>query len=241
MIKEVKVGLNPDKVINPLDLGSLYIGVARLGRDHPFGGVTFSNVEFDKTIIFVDNSFVELTMEQEGFYVVFTSKDDIVYTVNSLHWENKICVRMNSLASNKKFSKEELENLDCKDRYLGSREPDYSAFKFQENAFNEGCGSDPLTQNKLVYTLEEKINMTDTPGYHLKEIEKGVLGESSKIREELEELIDAEEQSSTIMVAIELSDLYGALKHYAKNQGLSMDDLRVMSEITERAFANGHR
>ena len=47
-------------------------------------------------------------------------------------------------------------------------------------------------------------------GYHLQEIEKGEIGELSKIKEEIAELEDALEQNSKIMALIELSDLYGA-------------------------------
>lgn len=79
-------------------------------------------------------------------------------------------------------------------------------------------------------------------GYHLKKIKKGKLGESSKIREELEELIDAEEQECKIMAMVELSDLYGAMEVYAKKQfGLSMKDVIKMSKITKRAFKSGAR
>ena len=77
--------------------------------------------------------------------------------------------------------------------------------------------------------------------YHLKDIRKGILGRSSKIREELEELEDAEDQGVTIMAHVELSDVYGALEACAGAYGLSMDDLKKMSDVTKRAFASGHR
>jgi len=81
------------------------------------------------------------------------------------------------------------------------------------------------------------------PGYHVTEIEKGVLGELSKIREELDELFDAREQEVRIMELVELSDLYGAIEAYVhdKHPGISMDDLKAMSAVTKRAFANGRR
>ncbi len=78
-------------------------------------------------------------------------------------------------------------------------------------------------------------------GYHLTEITKGVLGELSKIQEELDELKDAEAQNSKVMIGCELSDLYGAIEAYAEKYNLSMDDLSNMSEITKRAFAKGER
>ena len=78
-------------------------------------------------------------------------------------------------------------------------------------------------------------------GYHLKEISKGVYGEISKIREELEELEDAAAQECVIMEAVELADLYGSIEAYAKKLGYTMDDLQRMSNVTKRAFQNGKR
>lgn len=77
--------------------------------------------------------------------------------------------------------------------------------------------------------------------YHLTEIAKGVLGELSKIQEELDEVKDAEQQNNKIMIGCELSDLYGALEAYANKFGLSMNDLSIMSEATKRAFDSGRR
>jgi NTP pyrophosphatase (non-canonical NTP hydrolase) len=81
----------------------------------------------------------------------------------------------------------------------------------------------------------------DKPGYHLVEIKKGKLGEISKIQEEVDELVDAENQNSKIMIGVELSDLYGAIQAYASKHGYTMDDLKNMSEITQRVFVNGRR
>lgn len=78
-------------------------------------------------------------------------------------------------------------------------------------------------------------------GYHLAKIKKGELGKISKIQEELDELKDAEAQGCKIMIAVELSDLFGALRIYAEKQGLSIKDLDTMSRITERAFKSGAR
>jgi small nuclear ribonucleoprotein (snRNP)-like protein/phosphoribosyl-ATP pyrophosphohydrolase len=78
-------------------------------------------------------------------------------------------------------------------------------------------------------------------GYHLKDIKKGTLGDISKIEEELEELKDAMEQDCKIMMMVELSDLYGAIRAFAENQGLKMEDLEKFSNITKRAFENGYR
>ena len=85
----------------------------------------------------------------------------------------------------------------------------------------------------------------DTPpkkaGYYLREIKRGVLGEPSKIREELEELEDALEQGVRIRALVEMSDLYGALAACAETHGVTMEDLRAMHEVTARAFKNGRR
>lgn len=91
-------------------------------------------------------------------------------------------------------------------------------------------------------TGNEKDKQDKAPyGYHTVKISKGVLGESSKIREELEELQDAERQGVRILVACELADLYGALRHCAAGYGLTMGDLGKMSDLTENAFRQGHR
>lgn len=55
-------------------------------------------------------------------------------------------------------------------------------------------------------------------GYHIKFINKGVLGFFSKIEEEFNEFKDAHEQNSTVMELVELSDLIGAtIAFYRKN------------------------
>ena len=81
------------------------------------------------------------------------------------------------------------------------------------------------------------------PGYHIREIPKGTVGDSSKILEEVLELRDAEEQNATIMVLVELSDVVGAIELYLEHRhpAISIDDLLVMSHITQRAFKNGKR
>jgi phosphoribosyl-ATP pyrophosphohydrolase len=78
-------------------------------------------------------------------------------------------------------------------------------------------------------------------GYHKKEIEKGVLGEFSKVREEFEELSDAHEQDNKILVMCELCDLLGAIEEYAKSFNLTLKDLNKMKEATKSAFLEGKR
>ena len=81
------------------------------------------------------------------------------------------------------------------------------------------------------------------PGYHLIDVPKGVFGESSKIVEETFEFCDAIKQGSSVLELVELSDLYGAIQGYlAKHHpSITMADLAKMSDITQRAFFNGHR
>ena len=81
-------------------------------------------------------------------------------------------------------------------------------------------------------------------GYHLKEIERGVYGELSKIREEVEEMQDAAEQGNKVMVLIELSDLIGAVEGYLEKEygdKITLNDLLVMARTTRRAFESGAR
>ena len=78
-------------------------------------------------------------------------------------------------------------------------------------------------------------------GYHQREIKKGVLGQASKVREELDEFEDALDQGIRIMALVELSDIYGALEALADAQGTSMEELRKMAEVTARAFQDGTR
>ena len=102
-------------------------------------------------------------------------------------------------------------------------------------------------------------------GYHLREIPKGVLGEWSKVEEELAEFEDAKEQGSKILMLVELSDIWGALVAYtlkhnsekdwyqksdnaskfvideARNLDTRIEEIIKFSRITERAFMSGER
>lgn len=81
------------------------------------------------------------------------------------------------------------------------------------------------------------------PGYHLTKIDKHRYGTIDKIQEELDELDDANRQCSKVMMLVELSDLYGAIEGYLQERfpGMEMHDLKKFSDITKRAFKNGHR
>jgi hypothetical protein len=77
--------------------------------------------------------------------------------------------------------------------------------------------------------------------YHTRKIEKGKLGEFSKIKEEFEELEDAINQGNKVLAICELCDLVGAIKHYGEKIGISLDDMVKMMYATERAFLSGSR
>ncbi len=78
-------------------------------------------------------------------------------------------------------------------------------------------------------------------GYHKREITKGVFGEISKVQEEVEEYLDAKEQGILLMELQELSDIYGALEALCASYAITMEDLKKMSEATNRAFRSGKR
>jgi hypothetical protein len=77
--------------------------------------------------------------------------------------------------------------------------------------------------------------------YHLNKIIPGKLGEISKIREEFEELMDANVQGNPVMEMLELSDMLGAIECYIKKYNLTLTDLIIMKEATRRAFTDGTR
>ena len=90
---------------------------------------------------------------------------------------------------------------------------------------------------------DEEVPVLDRPGYHLTPIAKGELGEASKIREELDEFMDATDQGVSIMALVELSDMVGSVEAYlAKHHpSIKLADLKAMSDVTKRAFLNGRR
>jgi len=91
--------------------------------------------------------------------------------------------------------------------------------------------------------MENSANTETGPGYHLAKIPRGELGEISKIQEELLELQNAMAQGSRIMAVVELADLIGAVRAFMSRHlpGLTLEDLDRFSNITKRAFENGHR
>ena len=79
-------------------------------------------------------------------------------------------------------------------------------------------------------------------GYHKRVIEKGTIGEFSKVKEEIEELLDAAEQNCAILVICELCDLIGAIEAYSEKEfNLTLDDLIKMKNLTKSSFIEGKR
>jgi hypothetical protein len=91
--------------------------------------------------------------------------------------------------------------------------------------------------------LLDHLPTVENPGYHLKKIPRGEVGELSKVYEEILEALDADAQGSTVMALVELADMVGALKAYlAKHHpSLTLEDLEAFSSITARAFTSGRR
>lgn len=78
-------------------------------------------------------------------------------------------------------------------------------------------------------------------GYHKKEIDKGVLGEFSKVKEEFQELEDAFEQEDSILILCELSDMIGAIEEYIKRWNMDINTLKGFSDKTKQSFKDGKR
>ena len=79
-------------------------------------------------------------------------------------------------------------------------------------------------------------------GYHKRQITKGIVGEFSKIQEEVEELTDAIEQDDKVMQICELTDLIGAIESFSINNfNLTLEDLIKFSNKTKEAFKEGKR
>lgn len=71
-------------------------------------------------------------------------------------------------------------------------------------------------------------------GFHKVKIKKGKYGELSKIREELDEAFDAEEQGQDLMLLIELSDMLGAIDAVARKYGMTLNQLIKFAELRSK-------
>lgn len=79
-------------------------------------------------------------------------------------------------------------------------------------------------------------------GYHLTKIKRGIVGEISKIQEELDELRDAAGRNK-ILELCELSDICAAIQRYIEKHhpGTTMEDLVGMGRLTISSFNEGER
>ncbi len=77
--------------------------------------------------------------------------------------------------------------------------------------------------------------------YHKLGIAKHQVGSPYKLQEEFLEYIDAVATGNKIMAIQELSDLYGCLESEASKYGISVSDLKVMSDLTKSVFISGSR
>ncbi len=75
--------------------------------------------------------------------------------------------------------------------------------------------------------------------WHKRKIVKGNLGEISKIQEEVEEALDAEEQGQKVMLLIELADIVGATGLVAEKYGMTLDDLVAFAKLRSEVMRNG--
>lgn len=106
--------------------------------------------------------------------------------------------------------------------------------------------NETLKNCPLKLYIKEDIKMENNNklpefGYHTQNIEKGVLGEFSKVKEEFEELEDAVQQEDKIMILCECSDLIGAIKHFVLPFNISLEDLISFNDKTENAFKTNKR
>lgn len=78
-------------------------------------------------------------------------------------------------------------------------------------------------------------------GYHQLKIHKHSIDSPYKVLEEFLEYIDAIATGNKIMAIQELSDLYGTLENEISKYGLSIEDLKIMSDVTKKVFKEGTR
>ena len=77
--------------------------------------------------------------------------------------------------------------------------------------------------------------------YHKFKIHKHSYKSPFKIQEEFFEYIDALSTNNKIMAAQELSDIYGCVENEAAKIGLTVNDLKIMSDLTKDVFIKRHR
>lgn len=77
--------------------------------------------------------------------------------------------------------------------------------------------------------------------YHKLKIHKHDVGSPFKIGEEFLEYIDAVSTGNLVMAVQELSDLYGCIENEVAKYGMTVAELKVMSDLTREVFDSGTR
>lgn len=77
--------------------------------------------------------------------------------------------------------------------------------------------------------------------YHKLSIHKHNHKSPFKLQEEVLEYLDAISSNNKIMAIQELSDLYGCLENEISKFGLTIEDLKIMSDTTKQVFEKGTR
>ncbi|ALN97691.1 hypothetical protein Bp8pS_012 [Bacillus phage vB_BpuM-BpSp] len=85
-----------------------------------------------------------------------------------------------------------------------------------------------------IFDKDYRSKNNKNKGYHKRAIEKGKYGEFSKIEEEVLEAKDALEQEQYLMLAIELSDIIGAVKGFAENNNMDFNELLKFAELNSK-------
>lgn len=72
---------------------------------------------------------------------------------------------------------------------------------------------------------------------------RGILGGAAGIRGDVKAFLDAEAAGERLLALVELSHLWSAIEAFLNDRhpGTTMRCLARMSEVTQRAFRNGHR
>lgn len=173
--------------------------------------------------ILYQNRVVKWNDENLSYYKVF--KADKIYCKESM---KLACI---AVEDNGVYFKK----LKSDDIFFYTKLSDFIGLKLDDSESN--VNSNETFNDSFINQLDVK------DGYHVTPIKKGILGESSKIQEELDELIDAEKQDNKILALVELSDIIGAIKMYLNkhHSSISITDLLKMSDATERSFKSGER
>lgn len=77
--------------------------------------------------------------------------------------------------------------------------------------------------------------------YHKLKIHKHAIGSPYKLQEEFLEYIDAIATGNKVMAIQELSDLFGCLENEASKFGITIAELKIMSDVTKDVFTSGTR